>query len=629
MSAHGLTTHTSAAHRRLRSIAALTMAAVVLGGAAAARASATVTFAPASAVPGVTGASVLTAGDLDGDGRADIVAPSYGADSVFVALGEPGGAFSAGTPFSTPVDGGPVSAVVDDFDGDKHPDVVAGIDGTGASPLTARLAWYRGDGSGGLETPVLNALHVGAYALASGEFYEDGDVDIAYSGYSDSRNAVGIVEGDGEGYFLSVVDRSLPGNPAASGHEVAVDDVNEDGHLDVVVAGGPRSGGVYVLLGDGHLGLSQPQLALSGAWPTSIALADFNGDGHKDMAAADARTNHVTIGLGDGAGNFSPTTLDLPGDGTTDAVPNAVAAGDFNGDGNADIATLDEATRALDWFVGDGSGHFAPAGRRILDRPAVDLVAKDLNGDGLDDLVANEDAGPVDVFLDTSRPAATLSSDRIEFGDPQPLGTAAPAQSVTITNTGDAPLHPRLAVAGDDFQLAGGSCPAAAVRRGASCTVQVSFVPGAAGERSGSLTISSDDPAGDRVVELRGTGAAGAADPAGGDTTPQDPPHDPPAVPPAGVPASPTHSQATVRRLSCRPVGHGRYACRLTGLRARVRVGYELRRGRKVYARGVVKARSTSLLFTVRPRKRLRHGRYTVTAKVSGGAAVRTALVVR
>src|SRR5690242_11785580 len=102
MSAHDLTLH---AGRRLRSVTALATATVALA-AAATSASAAVTFAPGSPVPGITDAAVLTTGDINSDGHPDIVAPSYPANSVFVASGAPGGVFDTATPFTTRVDGG-------------------------------------------------------------------------------------------------------------------------------------------------------------------------------------------------------------------------------------------------------------------------------------------------------------------------------------------------------------------------------------------------------------------------------------------------------------------------------------------------------------------------------------------
>ena len=78
-----------------------------------------------------------------------------------------------------------------------------------------------------------------------------------------------------------------------------------------------------------------------GQEPTSIALTDVNEDGHLDIVAGDRASDTVQIALGDGHGAFSTTTLTVPGDGQTPARAWGVAAGDFNGDGHVDIAVAD------------------------------------------------------------------------------------------------------------------------------------------------------------------------------------------------------------------------------------------------------------------------------------------------
>src|SRR5437762_5743983 len=74
------------------------------------------------------------------------------------------------------------------------------------------------------------------------------------------------------------------------------------------------------------------RFAAGGAFPASVAVGDFNGDGRQDLAVAN-ETNNVSILLGDGAGNFSPATPFGVG-----SLPFSVAVGDFNGDGKQDLA---------------------------------------------------------------------------------------------------------------------------------------------------------------------------------------------------------------------------------------------------------------------------------------------------
>ncbi len=92
----------------------------------------------------------------------------------------------------------------------------------------------------------------------------------------------------------------------------------------------------------------------------------------------------------------------------------------------------------------------------------------------------------------------------------QAAGTASAAQTVTVTNTGNAPLTiSQVTVTGDFYST--DSCVRSSIAAGASCAVQVSFLPSATGTRSGVLTIYGNVAGGQATVSLSGTGAAGAA----------------------------------------------------------------------------------------------------------------------
>ncbi len=92
----------------------------------------------------------------------------------------------------------------------------------------------------------------------------------------------------------------------------------------------------------------------------------------------------------------------------------------------------------------------------------------------------------------------------------QAVGTASGAQTVTVTNTGNAPLVvSQVAVTGDFHST--DNCVGSSIAAGATCAVQVSFLPSATGARSGVLTVYGNVPGGQATVALAGTGAAAAA----------------------------------------------------------------------------------------------------------------------
>ena len=92
----------------------------------------------------------------------------------------------------------------------------------------------------------------------------------------------------------------------------------------------------------------------------------------------------------------------------------------------------------------------------------------------------------------------------------QAMGTASAAQTVTVTNTGNAPLTVSQVTPTGDFSSTD-NCVGTAIAVGASCAVQVSFMPSATGARRGVLTVYGNVAGGQATVALSGTGAAAAA----------------------------------------------------------------------------------------------------------------------
>jgi hypothetical protein len=101
-------------------------------------------------------------------------------------------------------------------------------------------------------------------------------------------------------------------------------------------------------------------------------------------------------------------------------------------------------------------------------------------------------------------PVATLSPASLNFGD-QKVGTTSAFQNVTLTNNGDASLHISNISTSGDFTYVDGCFGGVAV--GGSCTIQVRFIPSAAGPRAGTLTIASDSFEALPNVSLSGIGA--------------------------------------------------------------------------------------------------------------------------
>jgi FG-GAP-like repeat len=353
-------------------------------------------FTQAAGSPITVGVGTISAvvGDFNGDGIPDLATatPANG-NVVTVLLGDGAGGFvpAPNSPFM--VGAGPQSVVTGDFNGDGFPDLAT------ANEYSGNVTVLLGDGGGGFAQAAGSPFQVGngPISLVVGDFNSDGVQDLAVANFVDST--VTVLLGNGLGGFTAehALQLGVTSFPGAEPMSVAVGDFNGDGHQDLVTA---NSGGnnVSVLLGDGKGGfLPATTFGLgNAASPYSVAVGDFhfktNGKHYQDLAVANELTNSVTVLLGDGAGGFTPAANSPFAVGTS---PVAVVVGDFTGHGLQDLAAANFNDNTVTVLRGDGAGGFTPAPGSpfAVGKAPYSLAVGDLNGDGIEDLAAANDFG--------------------------------------------------------------------------------------------------------------------------------------------------------------------------------------------------------------------------------------------
>lgn len=136
-----------------------------------------------------------------------------------------------------------------------------------------------------------------------------------------------------------------------------------------------------------------------GPGPYAIAVGDFNGDGIADLAVTSKDNGTVTILLGKGDGTFTPAS---GGPVTVGSAPVALLTGDFNADGNLDLAVVNSDDGTVTILLGNGDGTFTQAANSpiTVGTKPRSLAVADFNRDGIADLaVANYGDGTVTILL--------------------------------------------------------------------------------------------------------------------------------------------------------------------------------------------------------------------------------------
>lgn len=365
------------------------------------------TFTSATPFPtGGTRPLGLAVGDLNGDGKPDLVVANEDQGNVAVLLGNADGTFQAPVTYDLGPNAFTPYVALGDFNNDGKLDVAVAL---ASSPQyeSGQIVILLGNGDGTLGTPMHLTGYVSPEQVIAVDLNGDKKTDLLISG----NGAAAIFYGKGDGTFQPVVYLQGYGNgdtvPAS-----AVADVNRDGRPDVVsVTYDPVALLVYLQNSDGTFAAPSAYPLSEGLYQYggAITAGDINGDGKPDVVLGANGSGQGAIFYGNGDGTFqSPIKF------TVFSGVNSMLLADFNNDNKPELeaGNFQQSNTGVIVFTNPGNGMFNWHQGALLQTGGGTTQAAygDFNGDGLLDVVsADSSANVVSVFLNTLVPTeATL-----------------------------------------------------------------------------------------------------------------------------------------------------------------------------------------------------------------------------
>ena len=425
------------------------------------------------------GPQEVISGDVNGDNHLDLIVTIDNTDQVAVLLGDGDGDFGDPVYFTTGTDTTPYGVVVGNFNADAFPDIItSNRDGNNVSILT-------GDGSGSFSAPTFVDVGDSPWDIVSGFFDADAHLDIAVVNTLDDNLMVLLGDGTGafpssntvENFFASTIelaDLNDDGNPDISGNSssafitmlgdglgsfgaptnynfcegpghtgdldgddnedavyftrdfaiytakgdgsgaltydvkyhveagsqgtLKIVDLDNDNDNDILVAGDigslPSQQFVTVLKnnGDGFFNapIQYPILPLENNYEGAYALVkgDFNEDGEMDLAATSHEDDQLIIMFGNSLGRFTLPVAFATGD-----DPRDLLVADFNEDDHLDLITLNWNSDNMTLHLGDGNGDFSSTSNTVTSATSFNFDTADFNNDDHLDIVVSGSSG--------------------------------------------------------------------------------------------------------------------------------------------------------------------------------------------------------------------------------------------
>jgi hypothetical protein len=318
-------------------------------------------------------------------------------------------------------------------------------------------------------------------------------------------STITVLLGKGDGTFKPQVNH--PGCTVGSAVQILLADFNRDGHTDIALGcsdrkninlnlgAGGTSGGLVIILGNGDGTFQTPTFYSTGD-VASIAMGDFNGDGLLDIALTDNAQQNVLFFAGKGDGTFTQGSFSI----STPTAAGGVVVADFNKDGIDDAAYVRASGSLFDLYVAisNGDGTFQTSNTSAATQIGEFLTTGDTNADNNADIVAATITRP------GPQPPSDIGNSLFVV-----LGNGDGSFKAPVAYLSDIPSDPHLAdVNGDGIPdiIAGGSTGALVYQGNGDGTFQAYQEPGIGGFAL-TYAVNAGDYNNDGNADLIGTDA--------------------------------------------------------------------------------------------------------------------------
>jgi hypothetical protein len=328
--------------------------------------------------------------DLDNDGDIDIVSIGGGSPGELeVFLNNGNGTFASAV--VTGISNNPRALTLGDFDSDGFVDVAGSYLGSSTFSI------FLNSGSGSFPTRADYGTSSPSLGIGSADFDADGDLDVVLP--INASNTLSVFVNNGSGIF------SFSSNlPFTSPAHVDVADVDLDGDMDIAASSSSTTNvGIFINNGDGSFA-SADIYAGSGTTYLPIVLKDLDGDRYPEIISGNFGANVVSIFPNDGDGTYSSSND------VSSNKPEGLDVNDFDGDGDMDLAVVDNSNAFVRMYLNDGSASFTLNNSYAIGSNPSELSSGDFNGDGAMDIsVSSTNSAVLSILFNTPTPLAVVS----------------------------------------------------------------------------------------------------------------------------------------------------------------------------------------------------------------------------